>query len=101
MARPFRAMDLARHFNGQTLLYLLLFLLLANLVLLPLALVVLTSLNLGPIVTTQQGGTLQYFVEQWESSNTGPILVNTIIFAIGSTVVAVSIGVFFAFLSER
>jgi len=101
MARPVRAVGLLRGISGQTLVYVLLFVILANVVLLPLALVVMTSLNVGPMATTAEGATLRYFVEQWNSANMPELLANTVIFALGSSVIAVAIGVFFAFLSER
>ena len=101
MARPVRAVGLLRTVSGQTVAYLALFFLLANVVLLPLALVVGTALNVGPMKTTEAGATVQYFVDQWRSSNTGETLANTLVFAFGSSLIAVAIGVFFAFLSER
>lgn len=101
MARPNRAVGLLRGISAQTFVYALLFVVLANVVLLPLALIVLTSVNAGPMSTTDQGATLQYFVEQWRSDNMPLILWNTVVFALGSSVIAVGIGVFFAFMSER
>lgn len=101
VARPIRATGLLRGISGQTLVYILLFAILANTVLLPLFLVVLTSLNIGPMQTTEEGATLRFFAEQWRSANMPEILGNTVIFAVGSSAIAVAIGVFFAFLSER
>lgn len=101
MARPVRAMGFLRGISAQTVVYILLFVVLANVVLLPLALVVLTSLNVGPMNTTAEGLTVRYFVDQWRSANMGELLWNTIVFALGSSLIAVAIGVFFAFLSER
>src|SRR5258708_37753883 len=74
---------------------------LANVVLLPLALVVLTAFNIGPMRTTAAGATLKYFIDQWQSQSLGETLSNTLIFATGSSAIALSGGVFFAFLSER
>lgn len=94
-------MGLARGISAQNVVYILLFVILANVVLLPLALVVLTSVNAGPISTAAGGVTLKYFVDQWQSANMPELLWNTVVFALGSSVIAVAIGVFFAFLSER
>ncbi len=101
MARPTRAMGFLRGISPQTFVYILLFVLLANVVLLPLALVILTALNVGPMNTTADGLSLRYFVDQWNSANMPEILGNTLVFAFGSTAIAVTLGVFFAFLSER
>src|SRR5260221_1090439 len=101
MARPTRAMGFLRGVSPQTVVYVGLFVLLANVVLLPLALVILTALNVGPMNTTADGRSLRYFGDQWNSANMPEILGNTLIFAFGSTAIAVSLGVFFAFLSER
>src|SRR5438477_9490334 len=102
MARPLvGAMGLLRDVNGQKAFYVFLFVLLANVILLPLALVVGTALNVGPMRTTETGATLQYFVDQLRSSNAFETSANTLIFALGSSGIAVAIGVFFAFLSER
>ena len=94
-------MGLLRGVSAPSLAYVLLFFVLANVVLLPLALVVLTSLNVGPMRTDAAGATLKYFIDQWQSASLGEILSNTIVFAIGSSAIALSVGVFFAFLSER
>ena len=101
MARTFRAMGLLHLGSGQTIVYLGLFFLLANVVLLPLALVIATALNVGPMATTDAGVTLRYFADQWRSANAAEIVANTLLFAVGSSAIAVAIGVFFAFLSER
>src|SRR5437016_5987145 len=101
MARPVRAMGLLRGASAPSLVYILLFLLLANVVLLPLTLVVLTAFNVGPMRTTAAGATLKYFIDQWQSQSLGETVSNTLIFATGSSAIAVSVGVFFAFLSER
>src|ERR1700740_2778505 len=101
MARPFRAGGLLRGASGPSLIYVLLFFLLANVVLLPLALVVMTAFNFGPMRTTETGATIKYFVDQWQSQSLGETLSNTLVFAIGSSVIALVVGVFFAFLSER
>jgi iron(III) transport system permease protein len=60
-----------------------------------------TAFNVGPMSTTATGATIKYFVDQWQSANLGEVLSNTLIFAFGSSAIALSIGVFFAFLSER
>jgi iron(III) transport system permease protein len=87
--------------NTQTIVYALLFLVVANVVLVPLAMVVATSINLGPIATSTGGATIANLVNAWTQSSTYTTLSNTIVFAIGSTVVAVSGGVFFALVIER
>jgi iron(III) transport system permease protein len=84
----------------QGLVFGLLLLLVANLVLAPLALVVLSSLNLGP-TAREAGLTFAYFVQAWTSPSTWGVLGNTIVFALGSTTLAMTIGVFFAFMVER
>ena len=56
---------------------------------------------MAPMRTTEAGATLQYFVDQLRSSNALETSANTLIFAVGSSGIAVAIGVFFAFLSER
>ena len=86
--------------SPQAIVFGLLLLLVANLVLLPLAMVVATALNIGP--TTQVPNlTLDYFRQAWASSTTWSVLGNTIIFAVGSTFLSMIIGVFFAFMVER
>jgi iron(III) transport system permease protein len=86
--------------SPQLVVYLLLLILIANLVLAPLAMVVLTALNLGPTATSA-GLSLDFFRQAWASPSTWSVLGNTGIFAIGSTVLAMTIGVFFAFMVER
>src|ERR1051326_4287793 len=93
MARPFRAMGLLRGTGGPNLVYILLFFILANVVLLPLALVVMTAFNFGPMRTTEAGATFKYFVDQWQSQSLGETLSTTLVFAIGSSVIALCIGV--------
>ena len=84
----------------QGLVFGLLLLLVANLVLAPLALVVLSSLNLGP-TAREAGLTFAYFAQAWTSPSTWGVLGNTLVFALGSTTLAMTIGVFFAFMVER
>lgn len=90
-----------RYLNGQKIAYVALFLVVANLVIAPLAMVLLTSINLGPITLASSGATLANHVNAWTSSSTHVTITNTLIFALGSTLISVTIGVFFAFLVER
>jgi iron(III) transport system permease protein len=84
----------------QAIVFGLLVLLVANLVLAPLALVVLSALNLGP-TTREASLTLAYFVQAWTSPSTWGVLANTLVFALGSTGLSMVIGLFFAFMVER
>ena len=86
--------------SPQLIVYVALFLLIANLVLVPIAMVVASALNVGPTATTPDA-TLSYFVQAWTSPTTWGVMGNTIIFALGSTTLAMTIGVFFAFMVER
>jgi iron(III) transport system permease protein len=100
-ARPwYPARPRLRGLGLQGLVFGVLLLLVANLVLAPLALVVLSSLNLGP-TAREAGLTLAYFVQAWTSPSTWGVLGNTLVFALGSTAVAMTIGLFFAFMVER
>jgi iron(III) transport system permease protein len=87
-------------FSPQGVIYVLLLLLIANMVLAPLAMVVLTALNLGP-TTRAPELSLDFFREAWTSPTTWSVMSNTAIFALGSTTLAMTIGVFFAFMVER
>jgi iron(III) transport system permease protein len=84
----------------QAVVFWLLLLLVSNLVLVPLGLVLLTGLNLGP-TARQAGLTLDYVVQAWTSPSTWGVLGNTVAFALGSTSLAMTIGLFFAFMVER
>ena len=84
----------------QTIVFALLFVLLANLVLVPLVLVLLTALNLGP-TARDAGLSLDAFRQAWTSPTTWAVIVNTLVYAVCSTVLAMTIGVFFAFMVER
>jgi iron(III) transport system permease protein len=86
--------------SPQVVVFVLLFILIANMVLLPLAMVVAEAFNLGPTARTA-GATFDYFRQAWASPTTWTVLGNTAIFAVGSTLVAMTIGVFFAFMVER
>jgi iron(III) transport system permease protein len=86
--------------SPQTIVYVALLVLVANLVLAPLAMVVLSALNLGP-TARDPGATLDYFRQAWTSPTTWEVMGNTAIFALGSTCLAMLIGVFFAFMVER
>jgi iron(III) transport system permease protein len=88
------------HLSPQVIIYILLFILIANMVLLPLAMVVATAINFGPTARTPDV-TLDYFRQAWASPTTWTVLGNTAIFAFGSTLLAMTIGVFFAFMVER
>jgi iron(III) transport system permease protein len=87
-------------FTTRGVVYVLLVLLLANLVLAPLAMVVLSALNLGP-TANGAGLSLQPFIQAWSSPTTWAVMGNTAVFAIGSTTLSLCIGVFFAFMVER
>src|SRR5947199_929216 len=86
--------------SPQAIVFGLLFILIANMVLLPLAMVVATAINFGPTARTPDV-TLEYFRQAWASPTTWTVLGNTAIFAFGSTLLAMTIGVFFAFMVER
>lgn len=90
----------AVHASPQLVIYVLLLILIANMVLAPLAMVALTALNLGPTATTP-GLSLDFVRQAWASPSTWSVLGNTAIFALGSTLLAMTIGVFFAFMVER
>lgn len=88
--------------NAQTIAYVLLVLLVANLVLVPLGMVIATSMNIGPITTPGEVGfTLSNYVRAWTSPSTHAVIMNTLIFAVLSTILSMTIGVFFAFMVER
>ena len=59
-----------------------------------------TALNLGP-TARDPGITLDFFRQAWTSPSTWAVMGNTVIFALGSTCLAMLIGVFFAFMVER
>ena len=88
------------HWSPQSIVFVLLLILIANMVLLPLAMVVATALNIGP-TAHQPAVTLDFFRQAWASPTTWNVLGNTIIFAVGSTLLSMIIGVFFAFMVER
>src|SRR5215212_4723721 len=101
---PTRAWSLhwPRRLSAQGIVYVLLVLLVANLVLVPLGMVVATSLNVGPITTPGEVGfTLSNYARAWTSPTTHAVILNTLIFAVFSTVLAMTLGVFFAFMVER
>src|SRR5216683_3197460 len=86
--------------STQGVIYIVLFVLVANMVLMPLALVVTTAFNLGPTARPAELS-FDYFRQAWTSATTWTVLANTAIFALGSTLLAMTIGVFFAFMVER
>jgi iron(III) transport system permease protein len=86
--------------SAQGVVYVVLFVLVANMVLMPLALVVTTAFNLGPTARPAEFS-FDYLRQAWTSPTTWTVLVNTAIFALGSSVLAMTIGVFFAFMVER
>src|SRR5215207_7487660 len=98
-AHPFSRLR-PRAIGSRRVAYIALFLIVANLVLVPLAMVVATSVNLGPITGETKGFTLENYVRAWTSPVTWSVLGNTIIFATSATVIAMAIGVFFAFMVE-
>src|SRR5215208_3330649 len=98
---PARAWSLPRvHLSTQTVVFGLLLLLIANMVLLPLAMVVAAAFNVGPSARTPDL-TFEYFRQAWTSQTTWTVLGNTLIFAASSTVISLIVGVFFAFMVER
>ena len=86
--------------SAQGVVYVVLFVLVANMVLMPLALVVTTAFNLGPTARPAELS-FDYVRQAWTSATTWTVLANTAIFALGSTLLAMTIGVFFAFMVER
>jgi iron(III) transport system permease protein len=88
-------------FATRGVIYVLLLLLISNLVLAPLAMVLLSAINLGPTAHAAVGATLDFFIQAWTSPSTWTVMSNTAIFAGGSTCLALVIGVFFAFMVER
>ena len=87
--------------TSEGVIYVAVFLVVANLVLIPLALVLLEAFNLGPIHSVAGGATLNNFVIAWSSPVTHAVLWNTVVFAVCSTILTTTIGVFFAFMIER
>jgi iron(III) transport system permease protein len=88
-------------FSTRGVVYVLLILLIANLVLAPLVMVLLSAVNLGPTAARAAGATFTFFVQAWTSTTTWNVMSNTAIFGLGSTCLALGIGVFFAFMVER
>jgi iron(III) transport system permease protein len=86
--------------SPQAIVFWLLLFFIANLVLLPLGMVVATALNIGPTARAPEI-TLDFFRQAWTSTTTWTVFSNTIIFAVGSTILSLLIGVFFAFMVER
>src|SRR5262245_933288 len=86
--------------SPQAIVYGLLLLLIANMVLLPLAMVIAEAFNIGPTARPAEFS-LDYFRQAWTSSTTWNVLGNTIVFAVCSTTLSLCIGVFFAFMVER
>src|SRR4030081_847305 len=84
----------------QGVIYVLLFIVIANMVLMPLVMVVTTAFNLGPTARPADLS-MDFFRQAWLSPPTWTVLGNTAIFALGSTLLAMTIGVFFAFMVER
>jgi iron(III) transport system permease protein len=86
--------------SGLQIVFISLLILLANLVVVPVLLVVLTSFNIGPRGVSGLP-TITNYVNAITSGATWSVLGNTILFAVGSTAISVSLGVAFAFLAER
>lgn len=70
-------------------------------VVLPLVFVLLTSVNLGPLTWNSSGASLANYVTAWSSESTRAVMLNTVIYGVGSTAISMTFGVFFAFLVER
>src|SRR5438067_1452810 len=90
----------ALRMTPQGVVYVVLFVLVANLVLMPLIMVVTSAVNLGPTARPAEFS-LEFFRQAWTAPTTWTVLGNTAIFAVGSTLLAMIIGVFFAFMVER
>src|SRR5215211_7224088 len=73
------------HISSEGVIYGAVFLIVANLVLVPLALVLLEAFNLGPIHGTAAGATLDNFITAWSSPVTHAVLLNTLVFGVSST----------------
>jgi iron(III) transport system permease protein len=86
--------------SPRAVVFVLLLVLIANMVLAPLAIVITSAFSLGPTARTA-AFTVDYFVQAWTSPTTWSVMLNTAIFAVGSTTLAMTIGVFFAFMVER
>ena len=86
--------------SGIRLLYVLLFVVLVNLVIVPVGIVVLTSLGVGPRVVSGEL-TFQNWLNGLANAGTWSALRNSALFAVGSTSISVGLGVTFAFLAER
>jgi iron(III) transport system permease protein len=87
--------------SGRAVCYVVVFLMTLALVVAPLVMLLLTSLNLGPIAEPGLGPPWLNYATAWTSSTTYATLANTFVFALGATSVAVVLGVFFAFMVER
>src|SRR5918998_3372105 len=87
--------------TSQGIIYVAVFIIVGNLVLVPLALVLLEALGIRPVHASATGATLNNFVIAWSSPVTHAVLWNTLVFAICSTILTTVIGVFFAFMIER
>src|SRR5579859_679829 len=84
----------------QSAVYIALFVLVANMVLAPLVMVLTTAFNLGPTARPAEFS-LDFVRQAWTSPTTWAVLGNTAVFALVSTLLAMTIGVFFAFMVER
>jgi len=82
------------------IVFIILFVVIANLILVPLALVIATALGIGPTARPAEL-TLQFLVRAWSSPTTWAVIGNTIVFALFSTTLSMILGVFFAFMVER
>ncbi|HEX3246591.1 MAG TPA: hypothetical protein VHX16_14385, partial [Chloroflexota bacterium] len=88
--------------SAQVIVYSVLLLFVANIVLVPLGMVIATSLNVGPITAPGTVGlTFMNYVQAWTSPTTHAVIMNTLIFATVSTMMSMIVGVFFAFMVER
>jgi iron(III) transport system permease protein len=87
--------------GGRTVCYVAVVTITTGLVLAPLVMLLVTSVNLGPIVQPDLGASILNYAAAWTSPTTYATLANTLIFGLGSTCVAVLLGVYFAFMVER
>ncbi|HEY3058519.1 MAG TPA: ABC transporter permease subunit, partial [Chloroflexota bacterium] len=104
--RPARALPrlwplpLRARLTPQAIVFIILFVVIANLILVPLALVIATALGIGPTARPAELSA-QFLVRAWSSPTTWAVIGNTIIFAFFSTMLSMVLGVFFAFMVER
>jgi iron(III) transport system permease protein len=100
-ALPRLSLPWPRRWTAKGIVFCVLFLIIADLVLVPLALVVATALGIGPTARPGDTASLAYITQAWTSPTTWGVIGNTLVFAFFSTMLSMTIGVFFAFMVER